>query len=102
MNSRKLFAFGIGVLATICLAGGAQITSRYGSEIVAQIPFWSNAVLQSALPCHQIGIPERPICEGTPLNFLALLASVPLSVLVCSVLAYIWLLRRSRRQSASS
>ncbi len=35
-----------------------------------------------------MGSPEHPVYEGTPLNFLAFLASVPLGIVIYSVMAY--------------
>lgn len=40
---------------------------------------------------YNIGTAERPVMEGTPLSFLAFIASIPLSWLVYSIFAYICL-----------
>jgi len=42
----------------------------------------------SLVPASNIGTPEKPMYEGTPLHLLAALASVPLCALVYSVFAY--------------
>jgi hypothetical protein len=94
---RILLAIGLGGLVTLMLGGAAQIASNFGAESLAQILFWPNVLTQSFVPCLQIGTPQHPVCEGTPLNFLAFLESIVLSVVIYSALAYVWLQRQSRR-----
>ena len=87
-------AVGIGILLTAALASGAFFAYEADAERVADILLWPNTLLQSALPCFNIGTPERPLCEGTPLNFVAFLASFPVGITAYSTLAYFWLRRR--------
>jgi hypothetical protein len=49
---------------------------------------WQNTLLQGFAPLGNMGTPEHPIYEGTPLNFLAFLASIPLSIIIYSLVAY--------------
>ena len=95
MIKRILLAIGLGGLATLIFAGAAQIAANFNAETLAQILFWPNVLTQSVVPCLQIGTLQHPVCEGIPLNFLAFLGSIVLSVAVYSALAYFWLQRRS-------
>jgi hypothetical protein len=98
MKTRILIAVGLGIVATLVLAGAAQVASSYGLGTLAEILFWPNMLLQRSTPCYQIGTPQHPFCEGTPLVLMALFESFLLSVVVYSVLAYTWLQSRSRRK----
>jgi Na+-driven multidrug efflux pump len=85
----------IGVLLTVVSFGSAELAGHFGAETIAQVLFWPNAMLQSAAPCVPVDVGTRTICEGTPLNVLALVTSFPLSVALYSVLVYF--VRRWRR-----
>jgi hypothetical protein len=52
----------------------------------------------SLVPPVNIGTPENPIYEGTPIHMLAWLSGIPLAFVLYSVAGYIWL--RLRRKSA--
>lgn len=94
---RISIAIGVGGLATLIMGVAARVASNFGAESLAQYLFWPNALTQSLVPCIQIGTPQHPVCEGTPLNFLAFLASIALSAVTYSAVAYVWLQRRSSR-----
>jgi len=77
----------------MCLAFVAANANLDG---LAKILFWQNSLLQSLAPLGNIGTAEHPVYEGTPLNFLAFLASIPVGIIVYSLFAY-WALHRMRR-----
>jgi hypothetical protein len=62
-------------------------------ESFSLVAFWPNTLLQSLVPCHNIGMGEEQWCEGTPINVLVYVLSFPLSVAVYSTVAY-WMIRR--------
>lgn len=98
MNSRAralVVATGIGVSVLAVSYGAAFYAYEMGSEAAARVLSWPNTALQTFVPCFQIGKPEKPFCEGTPLNFLAYAASFPVGVAVYSAAAYFFLRRRS-------
>jgi hypothetical protein len=102
MNSRlSLFAsaLGIGVVLTSALAVGAFMAHKAGAETIARVLFWPNTLLQELVPPHNVGTPAQPLYEGTPLNFLAFLASFPLGLLAYSVVAYVGLAKRARHET---
>jgi hypothetical protein len=96
MAKRTLLAIFLGVLATAALIGLAAVAYSADLDGLAQVLFWQNSLLQSLAPLGNIGTAEHPIYEGTPLNFLAFLASIPVGIVVYSSMAY-WALSRSRR-----
>ena len=88
MIKRIFLAFAIGVLATAILFALSFAADSFGFTSLANGLLWQNTLLQSFAPLDNMGTPEHPVYEGTPLNFLAFLASVPLGIVVYSVLAY--------------
>jgi len=92
-TARVLWALAIGLLLTAGLATTAYLLHIAGAERIARGLFWQNTLLQSLVPMYNIGTPERPIYEGTALNYLAYLASFPMGFVVYSILGYIGLSR---------
>ena len=98
MNSRgaiSFMAFRLGVLLTLVLYGAAYYAFEAGAETASRTLSWPNTLLQRLVPCHWIGTVDQPLCEGTPLNLAAYLASFPLSVGVYTAVAYVFLRRRA-------
>ena len=93
-----LKALGAGVLVTVVMTLASYFLSEAGATNLSTVLFWPNALLQSAAPCVKIesSVTGGVLCEGTPLNELAFLASFPLSVAVYSAIAYIIIRRRAR------
>ena len=97
MNSRGALltvAMGIGMLLTFVFTGAAYYVHEAGVESATRILSWPNTLLQNLIPCNNIGTVEQPFCEGTPLNFIAYVASFPLSVTVYATAAFVILRRR--------
>lgn len=97
MIKRILLAFAIGVLATAALFALSFAADSFGFTSLANGLLWQNTLLQSFAPLGNMGTPEHPVYEGTPLNFLAFLASVPLGIVIYSVMAYAVLSMVQRR-----
>ena len=97
---RRLIVFlistGIGTLATVLTAAVSHLASTRDAESTSEILFWPNTLMQSLVPLHNIGTPEQPFYEGTPLNVAAFFISFPLGIFVYSVLAYILVTRWQR------
>jgi hypothetical protein len=91
-----LLAFGIGILFTALTAALSYFASQTGAELVGEILFWPNTLMQSLVPLHNIGTTAHPLYEGTPLNIAAFFASFPVAVLVYGTASYIFLRRRQR------
>ena len=87
-SATALLALGIGLLLTVGLTVAAQLSHQAGGEVWTRILSWPNTLLQSFVPCNNIGTSAHPFCEGTPLNLLAYWASYPFSIFVYSVVAY--------------
>ena len=86
----------IGIAATLVLLAGAFAADASGFPNLARSLFWQNGLLQSLVPQGNIGTPESPVYEGSPLNYLAFLASIPLGFAAYGCLAYVALKWRKR------
>ena len=91
-----LSPFEIGVLVTVLTAALTYFASQAGAELVSEILFWPNTLMQSLVPLHNIGTAAHPLYEGTALNIAAFFVSFPLAVLVYGTVTYIFLRRRQR------
>ena len=89
-----LLALGIGTLVTAVTAAISYFAFQAGAELVSEILFWPNTLMQSLVPLHNIGTPEYPFYEGTPVNIAAFFVSFPLGILVYSAVAYVFVRRR--------
>ena len=94
-----LMALGAWVLLTALLTLASYLSYDAGAQTLSTVLFWPNSLLQSAAPCISVGAPAHPLCEGTPLNTLALIASFPLSVAVYTAIAYVIIRRRALRDA---
>jgi hypothetical protein len=97
MFRRILFSVLAGVVVTLGTAAAAYAANRFGEKTISNILFWPNTLLQTFVPLHNIGTVERPVYEGTPLNFFAFLASFPFSILIYGLGAYFMLPYRKQR-----
>jgi hypothetical protein len=97
MLKRVLLAFVVGLFATGLLIGLSFVVDSFGFSTIANALFWQNTLLQSYAPLGNIGTAAHPVYEGSPLNFLAFLASIPLGFIVYGVLAYAALTWAHRR-----
>ena len=87
---RIIVALAIGVFVT---ALTAAVASALSSDSAREVVFWPNTLLQHLAPAPNIGMPDHPLYEGTPLNFLAFAASFPFAVVVYGAVAYVFLRR---------
>ena len=83
-----LTSIAIGIVVTLILLASAFGFDAIGYPQVSRIVFWQNDLLQSLVPLHNIGTEEQPVYEGTPLNYLAFLASIPFGFVVYGLGAY--------------
>jgi hypothetical protein len=90
-----LIALAVGIFAAAATAAASYFASSSGEQTLSEVLFWPNSALQALLPVPNIGTPDHPIYEGTPLNILAFFASFPFATLVYAGLAYLVL--RSRK-----
>ena len=88
MAKRALQALLIGTIVTFAMFGVAFISFEAGYEGLGKAAIWQNELLQVLVPLHNIGTPENPVYEGTPLSFLTFFASVPLGIFVYGLVAY--------------
>jgi hypothetical protein len=89
-----LIALAIGALLTVGTATAAYVANRAGSDFASEILFWPNTVLQALVPAHNMGTPDHPLYEGTPLNFFAFLASFPFAMVIYAAVAYLFVRRQ--------
>ncbi len=98
MVKRALFAVCVGILVTLLLLGAAFVADSAGLESLAGALFWQNTLAQSFVPLGNIGTAGHPIYEGSPLNFIAFLASFPIGVAVHGAAAFILMDRFLRKR----
>lgn len=89
MKGRILSAVAIGTLTTAAFMALSCVFASLGIPTLDRYLFWQNDLLQGALLLINVGSETCPIYEGSPLNFLAFLASVPLGIVVYGTLAYL-------------
>ena len=89
MIKRVAWAIAIGTLTTAVLVALSFVADSYGFTSLANALAWPNSVLQSFAPLGNLGTPGHPIHEGTPLNFLAFLASIAVGIIFYSLAAYV-------------
>jgi hypothetical protein len=89
-------AAAIGVLLTAVLQVASYVAYESGFEFLSYGLNWPNLVFQSLVPCNNIGTPEQPFCEGTPVNYFAYVASVPVGAAVYTFVAYLFMRQRVR------
>jgi hypothetical protein len=94
-----LMALGAGVLLTAVLTLASYLSYKAGAQTLSTVLFWPNSLLQRAAPCIRVSAPEHSLCEGTPLNALAFIASFPISVVVYSAIAYVIIRRCAHRDA---
>lgn len=88
MFKRILLASAVGLFATSLLIGLSFAADSVGFPTIANALSWQNTLLQSYAPLGNIGSAAHPVYEGSPLNFFAFLASIPLGVVIYGLLAY--------------
>jgi hypothetical protein len=93
-----LLALGIGTLVSAVTATLSYFAFQAGAELISEILFWPNTWMQSLVPLlyglPNIGTPDHPLYEGTPVNIAVFFVSFPLSILVYSAVAYVFVRRR--------
>ena len=89
MIRRIMLAIAIGILVTAALIALSFASDSYGFTSLASWLFWQNSLLQGFAPLGNVGTVAHPIYEGSPLNFLAFLASIPVGVIFYSLAAYV-------------
>ena len=92
-------AMGFGCLATFLTYGAAICVGILGLGFPARMLAWPSALLVSLVPVHNIGTPQDPVGEGTPLHVLAWIAGIPLAAGIYALGIYLWLRLRRRRPS---
>ena len=89
MIKRVMLAIAIGIVATAALVVLSFAADSHGFTSLAHALFWQNTLLQGFAPLGNVGTSAHPMREGSPLNFLAFLASIPVGVIFYSLVAYV-------------
>ena len=90
----KSIAFGI--LATFAAFGASWTALEMGFTSLGNVLYWQGWWLQSFLPCLNAGTPERPMCEGTPVNPIVFYLGLPFGIVLYSLVALVLLLVKKR------
>ena len=92
-------AFTIGTLVTFASFGASYAASACSLLWLSHLLYWQGWWLQTFLPCLNVGSPEKPMCEGTPLNLVVSFLGLPFGVVLYSLVAYAILWARVRPQT---
>ena len=88
------FAITIGAVAVAAL-----FAVVLGSWLPAKVLLWPAWLLLVALPCFNMGTPQQPACEGTPIHLVAALLGLLLTVVFYAGVVYAVLSRTDRKPS---
>jgi len=89
----------IGVIITLIGFVGAFI---FQGTVLAKVLYWQGYLLQNSIPAPNLGTPEHPMYEGTPIHVVAFFMGIPAGVIFYSLLAYVAviLLRRDNNKAS--
>ena len=89
---------GLTLTVTLTVAAFSGVVSRD----TARILLWQCTFLAQGMPRGNIGTHERPIYEGTPLNFIPVFVGVPLGVPIYASLTFVilWIVEIVRRRQS--
>ena len=95
---RWLLAVLCGSLMTVVLTVIAF--SDNTSRKTAGILLWQVTLLAQGIPHGNIGTPEHPVYEGSPLDLVPVFVGVPLGIPIYMLVAYptLWLVAKVRRK----
>ena len=97
LSPRRRFAVSAIISCAAVLLAARELyevhPSAFARAVLAPVPW-----VVSLVPYHNMGTPERPVYEGTPLHFVAALAAVPLCAALYTAAGYC-LLTLVRRRS---
>ena len=82
MSKQVFVALLVGLVASFAFLGLSVYSDELELDLSAKAFDWPNTLLQSFFPLNNLGTPEHPVMEGSPLNDLAFLASIPFGALV--------------------
>ena len=70
----------IGIACTrVAVAVHIYAFEEFRTRVPGTILLWPAWALQAALPCFDMGTPENPMCEGTPIHLFAFLFGLVLT-----------------------
>ncbi len=70
------------------------LASRFNNTNLGKILLWPVPLIVNAIPGLNVGTPENPIYEATPLHFLGYIAGVGVSAIFYSVVVYYAVVKR--------
>jgi hypothetical protein len=86
----------------VCLFWAVVITATLTIAVLIfdapAILLWQVGLLFSLVPAHNIGTPEQPFYEGTPIHLLAIPAGILLGVPIYAFLSFLlWLAKEKMK-----
>jgi hypothetical protein len=87
---------------TITVALTMVVISGVTSRNTSRVLLWQCMILAQGMPRGNIGTPEHPIYEGTPLDFIPVFIGIPLGVPIYASLTYavLWSVAKLQRHKA--
>jgi len=95
---RLLLSILCGLLITVALTVIAFSNST--SKNTAGILLWQVTLLAQGVPHGNIGTPEHPVYEGSPLDLIPVFVGVPLGIPIYTLVSYasLWFVAKARRK----
>jgi hypothetical protein len=95
-----LRSFFAGFAITIAAVAVATLFAlELGSWHPGQVLLWPAWLLLAALPCFNMGTPEQPVCEGTPIHLAVALLGLSLTVVFYAAVVYVVLSKAAGKAS---
>lgn len=85
----------IGVALTLTLFGLGFVFAEDRLDLSLAL-YWQASLMQSLIPCIEVGTPPQPLCENVPMNASVFWAGIPVGVFIYTAVAYV-VLRLIRR-----
>ena len=92
-------SFAIGASVALVLFVASEVAFGLGAGRIARALEWQASFIQGLVPSPNLGTPDPPIYEGTPLHMVAWYVGAFLGIPLYTLIAYV-ALRVFRRPSA--
>jgi hypothetical protein len=93
-------ALAIGTGITLALFGLGYVAAEQGEQGLSYALYWQAYVLYKLLPCSVSLSPGEFLCESMTAAKVTFFAGIPVGIVIYSLLGYLVLRARQRRQAA--
>ncbi len=76
------------ILGLAVTALGLFVAYASDGSAVGRIFYWQGYCMEDLVPAPNLGTPEHPLYEGTPIHIFAFFMGIPVGILLYSLLAF--------------